>query len=66
MSADDRFLRAAAGLGFEPNAEIRIRGNYTALLRDGDAGRHTRTSVGVHQLPKDASIEIDLVAAIRS
>lgn len=156
MSADDRYLRAAAGLGFAPDAEIRIGGNYTALLREGDmlwlsgqvprigaavvvtgrvgeqvdlqearraaricvlralalmqrelgslervrqilrvtvfvqctagftqqsevadgasdllcevlgdAGRHTRTSVGVYQLPKNASVEIDLVAAIR-
>ena len=29
----------------------------------GAAGRHTRTSVGVLQLPKNASVEIDLVAA---
>lgn len=27
----------------------------------GEAGRHTRTSVGVYQLPKNASVEIDLV-----
>ena len=29
----------------------------------GDAGAHTRTSVGVQQLPKNASVEIDLTAA---
>ncbi|THU02841.1 RidA family protein [Lampropedia puyangensis] len=29
----------------------------------GDAGRHTRTSVGVYQLPKNASTELDLIAA---
>lgn len=29
----------------------------------GTAGRHTRTSVGVLQLPKNAAVEIDLVAA---
>lgn len=27
------------------------------------AGMHTRTSVGVYQLPKNASVEIDLIAA---
>lgn len=27
----------------------------------GEAGFHTRTSVGVYQLPKNASVEIDLV-----
>ena len=28
----------------------------------GEAGRHTRTSVGVYQLPKNASAELDLIA----
>ncbi len=28
------------------------------------AGVHTRTSVGVFQLPKNASVEIDMIAAI--
>jgi enamine deaminase RidA (YjgF/YER057c/UK114 family) len=28
----------------------------------GEAGRHTRTSVGVFQLPKNASVELDLIA----
>ena len=32
----------------------------------GVAGRHTRTSVGVYQLPKNASVELDLVASVRS
>lgn len=30
----------------------------------GAAGVHTRTSVGVYQLPKDAPVEIDLIAAV--
>ena len=30
----------------------------------GDAGIHTRTSVGVYQLPKNAPVEIDLIAAV--
>lgn len=30
----------------------------------GDAGVHTRTSVGVFQLPKNASVELDLIAAV--
>ena len=29
-----------------------------------EAGRHTRTSVGVAQLPKGATVELDLIAAI--
>ena len=30
----------------------------------GDAGVHTRTSVGVYQLPKNAAVELDLIAAV--
>jgi enamine deaminase RidA (YjgF/YER057c/UK114 family) len=30
----------------------------------GEAGAHTRTSVGVFQLPKNATVELDLVAAV--
>ena len=29
----------------------------------GSAGKHTRTSVGVYQLPKNASVELDLIAS---
>jgi len=29
------------------------------------AGTHTRTSVGVFQLPKNASVELDLIASVR-
>jgi len=32
----------------------------------GEAGVHTRTSVGVFQLPKNASVELDLVAAAKT
>lgn len=30
----------------------------------GQAGAHTRTSVGVYQLPKNATVEIDLIASV--
>ena len=30
----------------------------------GEAGAHTRTSVGVYQLPKNATVELDLVATV--
>jgi enamine deaminase RidA (YjgF/YER057c/UK114 family) len=35
----------------------------SALLKSvlGEAGTHTRTSVGVYQLPKNASVEVDMV-----
>jgi enamine deaminase RidA (YjgF/YER057c/UK114 family) len=32
----------------------------------GEAGVHTRTSIGVFQLPKNASVELDLIAAVNS
>jgi enamine deaminase RidA (YjgF/YER057c/UK114 family) len=32
----------------------------------GEAGAHTRTSVGVFQLPKDATVELELVAVARA
>lgn len=35
---------------------------FTQVL--GDAGKHTRTTVGVYQLPKNAPIEVDLIAAL--
>ena len=30
----------------------------------GPAGVHTRTSVGVYQLPKNAAVEVDLIASV--
>ncbi|MBK5415715.1 RidA family protein [Pseudomonas sp. TH31] len=35
---------------------------FTHVL--GDAGKHTRTTVGVYQLPKNAPIEVDVIAAL--
>ena len=32
----------------------------------GEAGRHTRTSVGAFQLPKNASVELDLIASVKA
>ena len=31
----------------------------------GEAGKHTRTSVGAYQLPKSASVELDLIASAK-
>lgn len=39
----------------------------SALLHEvlgPQAGAHARTSVGVFQLPKDATVELDLVAVV--
>lgn len=32
----------------------------------GEIGAHTRTSVGVYQLPKNASVEVELIAVARA
>ena len=39
----------------------------SALLKSvlGDEGAHTRTSVGVYQLPKDATVEVEMVVRTR-
>lgn len=42
----------------------RAVGSLDAVL--GDAGAHTRTSVGVLQLPKNATVEVDLIASVRT
>jgi enamine deaminase RidA (YjgF/YER057c/UK114 family) len=149
MSRDALFRQAAEALGFAPDGEIKVGGNYVPLLRDGStiyisgqvprignavvitgragtevaleqaqraakictqrelgslndvrqilrltvyvqcspdftrhsevadgasgllqqilgpAGVHTRTSVGVYQLPKNATVELDLIASAR-
>ncbi|WP_423815274.1 RidA family protein [Pseudomonas fluorescens] len=31
----------------------------------GDSGKHTRTTVGVYQLPKNAAIEVDMIVSLR-
>ncbi|MFD2755050.1 RidA family protein [Comamonas terrae] len=40
----------------------------SAVLLDvlGEAGQHSRTSVGVFQLPKNASVELDLIASTKA
>lgn len=50
--------------GFTQQSEV--ADGASNLLRQilGEAGLHTRTSVGVYQLPKNAAVEIDLVLAL--
>ena len=36
------------------------------IERLGERGRHTRTSVGVAELPRGAPIELEMIAAVRS
>ena len=50
--------------GFTQQSEV--ADGASNLLRKilGEAGLHTRTSVGVFQLPKNAAVEIDMVIAL--
>ncbi|MBX9902134.1 MAG: RidA family protein [Burkholderiaceae bacterium] len=50
--------------GFTQQSEV--ADGASNLLRKilGEAGVHTRTSVGVFQLPKNAAVEIDMVIAL--
>jgi enamine deaminase RidA (YjgF/YER057c/UK114 family) len=49
---------------FTQQSEVANSASDTLLRVLGEAGRHTRTSVGVAQLPKGATVELDLIAAV--
>lgn len=51
--------------GFTQQSEVADAASALLHRVLGEAGRHARTSVGVFQLPKNASVELDLVASIR-
>jgi enamine deaminase RidA (YjgF/YER057c/UK114 family) len=54
------FVQSAPG--FTQQSEVADGASDLLYRVLGEAGRHTRTSVGVFQLPKDATVEIDLIA----
>jgi enamine deaminase RidA (YjgF/YER057c/UK114 family) len=56
------FVTCAPGFGDYPKAINACSELFIALW--GDAGRHARTSVGVAQLPLNATVEIDAVFAV--
>lgn len=47
---------------FTQLSEVADGASDTLVAVLGDAGRHTRTSIGVYQLPKNATVELELVA----
>jgi len=55
------FVRSAAD--FTQQSEVADGASEVLLRVLGEAGAHTRTSVGVLQLPKGATVEIDLIAS---
>jgi len=50
--------------GFTQQSEVADGASDLLFRLLGPAGAHTRTSVGVLQLPKNASVEVDLIAAV--
>jgi len=56
------FVQAAAD--FTQQSEVADAASDLLVAVFGEDGRHARTSVGVHQLPKNASVELDLIAAL--
>ena len=54
-----------ASSGFTQLSEVADGASELLHFVLGEAGRHTRTSVGVFRLPKNATVELDLVASCR-
>lgn len=51
------------GPDFTQQSEVADAASEVLYSVLGPAGAHTRTSVGAYQLPKNAPVEIDLIAA---
>ncbi|BEP93081.1 RidA family protein [Acidovorax sp. sif1233] len=50
--------------GFTQQSEVADGASEILFAVLGEAGAHTRTSVGVLQLPKNATVEVDLIASV--
>ncbi|MEQ6291806.1 RidA family protein [Vogesella sp. GCM10023246] len=57
------YVQSAAG--FSRQSEVANAASEVLYRVLGDAGVHTRTSLGVYQLPKNAAVEIDMQVAVR-
>ncbi|WP_233833809.1 RidA family protein [Paraburkholderia sp. ZP32-5] len=58
------FMRSAPD--FTMQSEVADGASDVLYAVLGDAGVHTRTSVGVLQLPKGAAVEVDFIFSVRS
>ena len=67
LDAVSRVLRVGVftqcDAGFTQLSEVADAASDLLHAVFGDAGRHARTSVGVYQLPKNASVELEMVVA---
>ena len=56
----------ASAPGFSQQSQVMNGASDRLIERLGDRGRHTRTSVGVAELPRGAPVELSMIAAVRS
>ncbi len=56
------YVQAAAG--FTQLSEVADGASEVLWRVLGEAGAHTRTAIGVAQLPKNGAVELDLIAAV--
>lgn len=49
---------------FTQQSEVADGASEVLFFVLGDVGAHTRTSIGAYQLPKNATVELDLIAAV--
>ncbi len=56
------FVQCAAD--FTQQSEVADGASEVVFFVLGEAGAHTRSSIGVYQLPKNATVELDLIAVV--
>jgi enamine deaminase RidA (YjgF/YER057c/UK114 family) len=56
----------ASAPGFTQQSQVMNGASDRLIERLGERGRHTRTSVGVAELPRGAPIELEMVVAVRT
>ena len=56
----------ASAPGFSQHAQVLNGASDRLIELLGERGRHSRTSVGVAELPRGAPVEIDMIAAVRA
>ncbi|MGV6397870.1 RidA family protein [Pseudomonas caspiana] len=49
---------------FTQQSEVADGASEVLFFVLGEAGAHTRSSIGVYQLPKNATVELDLIAVV--
>jgi len=56
----------ASAPGFNQQPKVLDAASYLLVEALGDAGRHARAAVGVAELPRNAPVEIEMIAAVRT